>query len=215
MSGEVASVVGLVLLAQISPGPNSVVVMSLSLTRGFSTGLAGAAGIATGAFLFALIGALGLGAFVDGLDPEGRVLKLAGGSYLLGFGLLRLRRARAMRAEGTDDTPQEDAGDPRPLWGYGRGLTVVLSNPKAAVLWIAVTAALAGLELPRAHLVMFAAAMAVLALLVYGAHAWAFSRPALARAYDAHRGRIETWLGFGFALFGAGLLLAGLTGLEI
>ncbi|KAF0674937.1 LysE family translocator [Profundibacterium mesophilum] len=214
MSGEIASILGLVLLAQISPGPNSVVVMSLALTRGLRSGLAGAAGIATGAFAFALIGALGFGAFVEGLDPEGRLLKLAGGAYLLGFGLLRLRRS----SRAPEVSRPRDAMAPEPqgaAYGYKRGLAVVLSNPKAAVLWIAVTAALAGLELSPAWRVVFAAAMAAMALGVYGAHAWAFSRPALARAYEAHRGRVETLLGIGFVLFGAGLLFAGLTGLEI
>src|SRR4051794_1215715 len=77
----------------VTPGQDMILVMSRSLTRGATAGLATAAGVSLGLVGHTLLVTLGLGALLRASDWLFLLLKLVGAAYLLylGIGLLRAR----------------------------------------------------------------------------------------------------------------------------
>lgn len=206
---DILTLVGVVLLAQVSPGPNSFAVASVTLGSGRTSGLATSAGIATGALIWAAFFSLGVGTFIATSPSVVHALRLVGGFFLMAFGLRALWRARRIRDRA--------ATSPRvltPRRAYTAGLAVVMANPKAALLWVSVTALLASLGLGRLALIATGAAVAASGFVIYGAHALLFSTARAERVYGDRAPLIEfviglAFLGFGATLFAATLLGAG------
>ncbi|MEM1366199.1 MAG: LysE family transporter, partial [Pseudomonadota bacterium] len=154
---------GGVMLAQASPGPNLMAVASTGLAQGCSRALCVVAGIATGMFIWAAGAALGLGAFFTAYPVSLVVLKLLGGGYLLWLGI------KALRAFWRNE-PVSISASKRKLTHFGavrRGLAVILTNPKAALMWSAVATYLYGAGLSPVQVVAFGPMAAATALLIY------------------------------------------------
>ena len=196
-----------VILAQISPGPNLLATAAAAMGTCRRAGLLTAAGIATGVFIWAVLFSLGLGALLKSAPVALTALKLAGGLYLMWLGL------RALRASLT---PQNWAA-PRARTirrPFRTGLAVVLTNPKAAMMWIAVSIYLAGIGISGLAVLPVGLAVAASALLIYGAYAWIFSTGPVTGAYTRFFRWIEGAFGALFALIGARLALDGLRSLR-
>ncbi len=82
-----------IFLAQASPGPNMMAVSSIALGSGRKAGILTATGVATGVFVWAVLFAFGIGAFLNAFPETLTAMKLLGGSYLLYLGLKALRSA--------------------------------------------------------------------------------------------------------------------------
>lgn len=189
-------------LAQVAPGPNSVVTARSALAGGRRAGLLTAAGVASGVLLWALLFSLGLGVLLE--DRPGLLtgLELAGGVYLLFY---------AWHGWKTRDAGQEAGGPPaRRGPAYRTGLLVTMTNPKAAMLWVAISAYAAALGLSLGSLVMLGFGVAGSALAVYGGYALVFSTDRAMRAYRARAARVQGALSAAFAAIGAALLATGL-----
>lgn len=135
------SILGVFLLGAISPGPSFVIVSRIAVTAGRADGLMAALGMGVGGFLFAVIAVAGLSALLLQVEWLNIVLRLAGGAYLLWLGIRIWRGAQEPVEVG-------ELGGPRPatLWrSFLRGLLVQLSNPKTAIFYASMFAAL----LPR------------------------------------------------------------------
>lgn len=196
-----------VLAAQASPGPNLAAVASVGLARGRRPALFVVMGVTTGMLVWSLATALGLGALIEAFPASLKPLKLLGGGYLLFLGL------KAARATLHGGGPSAIAPDARPLSdgeAWRRGLLVLLTNPKAALMWAAVASFLFGQGLSALHVLAFGPLGALSGLVIYGAYALLFSTGVAMRAYA----RFARWLKGAFAVafgaIGASLLWSGL-----
>jgi threonine/homoserine/homoserine lactone efflux protein len=137
----VVAVAGAIALGAMSPGPSFVMVVRTAVARSRRDGLAAALGMGAGGAIFAALALLGLTAVIAGVAWLYLGLKVLGGAYLLYLGLRIWGGARQPldlgRAAG-----EGGAGAGR---SFLLGLTTQLSNPKTAIFYASVFAAL----LPR------------------------------------------------------------------
>ncbi|MEM8787490.1 MAG: LysE family translocator, partial [Pseudomonadota bacterium] len=203
---ELAPVAVGVLLAQASPGPNMMAVSAAALARGRLAAVATAAGIASGVFAWAMLFALGVGALLAAAPGLLITLKLLGGAYLTYLGLRALRAAWVGGATGTTGPVRRRA--------YLTGLLVVLTNPKAALMWVAVTAYVSSLQMSTLGFLGVGAAAAGSAFAIYGGYALLFSTGGAVRIYARAARGIEAGFGTVFAALGLRLVAGGLRDLR-
>ncbi|WP_299554041.1 LysE family translocator [uncultured Tateyamaria sp.] len=196
-----------VLAAQISPGPNLAAVASVGLAQGRHPALFVVAGISSGMLVWSAATALGLGALIEAVPLSLLVLKIAGGSYLLYLGIKAARTT--LRGNGpTTITPDAQMLDSRSAWR--RGLLVVLTNPKAALMWAAVASFLFGQGLSALHVLGFGPLGAFSGLVIYGTYALLFSTGVAMRGYVRFSIWVEGVFAAAFSAMGVSLLWSGL-----
>ena len=191
------------LLAIASPGPNMLAVMGTSMSVGRSSGIALAMGVATGSFTWALLTVFGLSAILSTYASALIAIKIFGGLYLLWLGYKSLKSAMARH----DIEAQELAGGRRsPIGYFKRGYIIQMTNPKAALAWIAIIS----LGLKQGAPLWVGAVIVLgtfgLSIAVHLVYAVAFSTPVMVRFYSRARRGIQGVLGAFFALSGLRLL---------
>ena len=195
-----------VFLAQVTPGPNMMAVSSVSLGSGRRAGVLTAAGVASGVFVWAVLFTLGVGAIFDAFPQTITAMKLVGGGYLLFLGLKALwtawRGAKAGRSGASMKTTGRRA--------YLTGFLVVLTNPKAALMWVAVSIFLASAGLTNAQFFIVGTLVSLSAMAIYGIYALVFSTGAVTRAYGRLVHGVEATFGIVFGVLGARLVTDGL-----
>lgn len=195
------------LLGISSPGPNVLAVIGTSMGVGRKSGIALALGVATGSFTWAMLTALGLSALLATYASAIIAIKIAGGCYLLWLAFKAFKSA----ASSHDIEARKLAGATRSPAGYAlRGYVIQMTNPKAALSWIAIIAL--GLQ-PGAPL--WVAAVIVigtftLSILIHVLYAIAFSTPIMVILYGKARRYIQATLGAFFAFAGFKLLTSKL-----
>ena len=121
------------LLLNITPGVDSLLIMTRSASQGWRAGSAAALGVGAGTVVHVLAGALGLSALLSASAAAFALLKYAGAAYLvyLGLGLLFKRQADSSAAITAPSAPLP----------YRRiflqGLTTNVLNPKVALFFLA------------------------------------------------------------------------------
>ncbi len=193
------------LLAIASPGPNIVAVIGTSMSVGRASGVALALGVASGSFTWALLTVVGLSALVAAYSSALMFIKIFGGLYLLWLAYKSFRAAAARN----DIEARELAGGRRTLLGYmSRGYVVQMTNPKAALAWIAIISL--GMQDGAPWWVGFAivGGTFLLSIAIHLLYAVAFSTPFMVRIYSGARRRIQAALGVFFALAGIKLLVS-------
>ncbi|MEM7709174.1 MAG: LysE family transporter [Pseudomonadota bacterium] len=194
---------GAFLLAIASPGPNVLAVIGTSMAVNRPSGMSLAMGVATGSFTWAVLTALGLSALLASYASALTVIKVAGGLYLLWLAYKAFRSA----ASAHNIDAAELAGGRRSAWGYARrGYIIQMTNPKAALAWIAIISL--GLA-PGAPLWVAAAIVGgtfALSVIVHLLYALAFSTPVMVGLYGRARRAIQATLGAFFGLAGLRLL---------
>ncbi|WP_299775921.1 LysE family translocator [uncultured Tateyamaria sp.] len=196
-----------VLATQISPGPNLAAVASVGLAQGRRPALFVVTGISSGMLVWSMATALGLGALIEIFPLSLLALKLLGGAYLLYLGL---RAARATLRGGATPTFTHDT---RPLndgQAWRRGILVLLTNPKAALMWAAVASFLFGQGMSAWHVLAFGPMGALSGLVIYGIYAWLFSTSLAMHGYTRFARWFEGVFAGAFGLMGASLLWAGM-----
>lgn len=191
------------LLAIASPGPNILAVIGTSMSVGRKSGMALAMGVAFGSFTWALLTVFGLSAFLATYASALIAIKIFGGLYLLWLAYKSFKSA----ASKHDIEAKELAGGKRTPFGYAkRGFIIQMTNPKAALAWIAIISL--GLQQGAPTWVGFAIILGTFALSV-GIHimyALAFSSAPMVRIYSKARRYIQGALGAFFAFAGIKLL---------
>lgn len=131
------------LLLNITPGPDSLLVINRSATQGWRAGLAAAFGIGSGIFVHIFAAALGLSAALAASATAFTLVKYAGAAYLvyIGIGLLRSKASKAatiatLTTFTTFTTPAAPARLPyRKI--YLQGFLTNALNPKVAMFFLA------------------------------------------------------------------------------
>lgn len=141
---SLAALLGALTIGVISPGPSFVLVARTAIAGSRSAGLAAAAGMGLGGVIFAVLGLLGLHAVLNTVPWLYLVLKVAGGAYLLYLGICMWRGARQRLV--IDETARPVAGTAGRYFLIALGAQ--LSNPKTAVVYGSIFAALLPRDLP-------------------------------------------------------------------
>jgi threonine/homoserine/homoserine lactone efflux protein len=189
------------LLVVASPGPAFLAVSRTAISRSRTAGITAAAGLATGALIWAVATMFGLDVLFARAPWLYDAMRLGGAAYLLYLGLGMLRSA--WRGERMKGGGVAHAGNRTFLWSLG----VQLSNPKAAVFFGSIFVALLPAAAP---LWVKCGALAILGVNefgFYGLVAVVLSAPRAQRLYgnakrflDALFGGFLTALGVKLAL---------------
>lgn len=135
-------ILGALAVGAASPGPSFVLVARTSVAVSRRAGLASALGMGVGGVIFAALALLGLQALLTQVGWLYALLKLAGGTYLawLAFRLWRGAGEPLTMAEPETTAPSGiSSGIGRP---FVFGLTTQLCNPKTAIVYGGIFAAL-------------------------------------------------------------------------
>jgi len=132
------AILGALLIGAVSPGPCFVLVSRIAITASRRNGLAAALGIGLGGALFGCLAVAGLTALLLKLQWLYIALKFIGGVYLL---ILGIRIFRGATAPLSIDTGGPVAAAPL-LRSFSTAFVTQISNPKAAVVYASVFAAL-------------------------------------------------------------------------
>lgn len=199
---EIGLVFGAFALGMFSPGPNILSVIATSISVSRKAGVALAMGISAGSFLWASMTAIGLTALITTYASVLTIIKVAGGLYLLWLAF------KAFRSAASATPPLDPSGlqDGKLKAFFLRGLTVQMTNPKAALTWIAIMSLGLAHSAPASTALIIVVGTTILSVVGHVAYAVAFSTKRVVALYvRAHRG-IDAALGVFFTVAGVKLL---------
>lgn len=196
-----------VIATQISPGPNLAAVAAVSLAQGRRTAMWIVAGISSGMLVWSLATALGLGALIEAFPQSLLILKFLGGGYLL---FLAVKAARATLKHGGQTTFSLEKTSLTNHQAWMRGVLVLLTNPKAALMWAAVASFLFGQGLSAWHVIGFGPLGALSGMVIYGGYAILFSSGWAMRGYARFSRGVDGIFAGAFGLMGGSLIWDGL-----
>jgi RhtB (resistance to homoserine/threonine) family protein len=199
------AILGALAIGAISPGPSFVLVVRTSIAQSRRDGLAAALGMGAGGVVFAALALLGLQALLMQAAWLYLALKVAGGAYLIYLGIRLWRGAGAPLTVGVDNSGIEAV----PGRSFLMGLITQLSNPKTAVVYASIFAALLPAQ-PPFWLILL---LPPLAFLVeagwYSVVALLFSSPRSRSAYLWSKRWIDRAAGAVLCALGVRLILEG------
>lgn len=195
------AIVGALSAGVVSPGPSFVMVARVAAAQSRRAGLFAALGMGLGGFLFATAALLGLQAVLLAVPAVYVGLKIVGGVYLAYLGWRIYGAARQPLAFQATGTPDEKG------WRYfWIGLSTQLSNPKTAIVYASVFAAL----LPPSFSAGFSAALLALVFAIesgwYTIVALVLSAPAPRATYIRGKKWLDRTAGTVMMLLGAKLV---------
>jgi threonine/homoserine/homoserine lactone efflux protein len=201
------SIVAAIAAGAASPGPSFVLVARIAVADRRASGMAAAFGMGLGGVIFASLALAGLIALLTQVEWLYLILRVAGGAYLLYLAW------RLWRGAGQPLAMAGAAGQPRGLRrAFMLGLVTQLSNPKTAVVYAGIFAAL----LPAAPPLWLALALPPLIFCVecgwYSIVATVFSAARPRAAYLRGKGWIDRLAGGVMGLLGLRLIAGSLRG---
>ncbi|MGR3468577.1 MAG: LysE family translocator [Shimia sp.] len=192
-----ATLVGVHLLAVVSPGPSFVVAVRVAVTRGAGAAAVLSLGFGVGAAFWAGAALLGLAALFAVAPILLTGFKIAGGLFLAFIGLMMWRHARA-------PLPQADATARPP---FLLGLFTALANPKIAVFFGAVFAGLLPVGLSTGDIALVLAAVAAVEAAWYMLVGMAFAAPRARAVYARAKVYVDRVFGGLLAAMGARIMV--------
>ena len=201
----VAGIIGALTIGAVSPGPSFILVARTAIAVSRRDGLAAALGMGAGGAAFAALALLGLHAALAQVPWLYAALKLAGGVYLVHLGF------RLWRAAGTPLAVA--AAGARAPGGLGRsfafGLATQLSNPKTALVYGGIFAALLPASVPGWTAAVLLPAVFAVEAGWYAVVAVAFSDSRPRAAYLGAKHWIDRTAGAVMGLLGVRLIAEG------
>ena len=171
---------GAFLVGISSPGPNVLAVMGTSMSAGRKPGIGLALGIAAGSFCWALLTVVGLSSLIGAYASALFLIKIVGGCYLLWLAFKALHSAASsydIEAKALSDTSYSFARF------AVRGFTIQMTNPKAALSWIAIISLGLAPDAPFWVGATIVVGTAVLSVVLHVLYAVAFSTPIMVSIY--------------------------------
>ncbi len=193
---------GTVTLTLMSPGPNILAVIGTAMGAGRKFGVALALGVASGTFLWSVIAVTGMTAIITAYASILIVIKIVGGLYLLWLGIKCLRSAFTKKTINTTDL----GASANVRTYYFRGLTVQMTNPKAALALTAIVSIGIQPTTPVMVSIILVAGISLLSLIAHLLYAYTFSTQPVVDAYLKCRRAIDAALGSFFCFAGFKLL---------
>ncbi|MBN9491074.1 MULTISPECIES: LysE family translocator [Pannonibacter] len=199
---EIGLAFGAFALGMFSPGPNILSVVGTSMAISRKAGVALALGISAGSLLWASMTAIGLTALIAAYASVLTAIKIVGGLYLFWLAFKAFRSAASTRP--IIDPAGLAASSLRTY--FLRGLTVQMTNPKAALTWIAIMSLGLAHSAPASTALVIVVGTTILSVVGHIAYAVAFSTKRVVTAYDRARRWIDAGLGVFFTFAGIKLL---------
>jgi threonine/homoserine/homoserine lactone efflux protein len=200
---QLALLAALWLVVVISPGPNFLAAVSAATTGSRRTGVRTALGFALGDAIWATSSLLGLAVLLDRYRWLTDLVRYGGAAVLVLLGARALLHARRAAAPAG---PAADRGRPADRRRLGSplltGLLVDLGNPKAAVFFTSLFAALLPAGVPVWVGVVAVAEVAAIPAVWYSAVAWTFSADRVRTAYRRVRRSVDAVTGGLFVALG-------------
>lgn len=211
--GELAAAWTVFGLNVLSPGPNVLNTMAVSIAFGRAHGFAAAAAVALGVFWWSALALVGAAALFAAWPGAQAALSVLGGGLLLWFGARYLRRALAMARGGgptsaTSETPALARGAV-----FRQALAIQMANPKAMTTWLVLLALFPVAEAGPGPTLALAVGAVAVALIGHLGYAVIFSTRTAERAYARAAPLIIGGVGVFFISLGAGLLWEAWLGL--
>lgn len=175
----------------VSIGPNILAIIGTSMERGRRDGVRLALGVGTGSGIWATLTVAGLTALITAYASVVTVLKIFGAAYLLWLAFKAFKSAATVDAEMK---PKAARGQKL----YVQGLAIQMTNPKAALHWIAIVGLGLGPDAPLWAGLTLIAATTALSLLGHLAYAITFSTRPVVAFYQRFRRWIDGTLGLFF-----------------
>lgn len=166
-------------IGAMSPGPSFVLVSRISIADSRLHGLAAAIGMGLGGAFFAILALAGLVALLQQVEWLYLALKCAGGLYLVYLGVAIWRGAREPISVASPD----GRGTLAVSRAVVLGLFTQISNPKTAVVYASIFAALMPQDPPLALMIALPFVIFVVEAGWYAVVALAFAAPRSQRAY--------------------------------
>lgn len=177
----------------ISIGPNILAIIGTSMDRGRSHGVKLALGVGTGSGIWATLTVTGLTALVTAYAGAITILKIFGVVYLLWLAF------KAFKSAATHDVAMaSNSAKSRNL--YLHGLAIQMTNPKAALHWVAIVGIGLGAEAPLWVGLTLIASTTMLSILGHLAYALTFSTQPVVTFYRRARRWIDGALGVFFTV---------------
>jgi len=149
LSSMVFSVIGIHLLAVMSPGPDFIVSVRNSLTYSRKTGMWTGVGFGLGIGVHVVYSIFGLGLIISKSIVIYSVIKYLGAAYLIYIGIMSLRSKS--NGIGVDETTQKE--DISPLKAVRIGFLTNVLNPKATLFFLSLFTIVVGPDVPTQTLV--------------------------------------------------------------
>ena len=199
-------ILGAALLAVASPGPATLAIAGTSMQQGRAPGLALAAGITTGSFIWSISAAFGLSAVMQANAWLFEVVRYFGAGYLM---YLAYRSAKSALQSGTP--VPVSVKTPALRAAYGRGVAIHLTNPKAILFFGSLYAIGLPADATTADLVIVILAIGLQSSIIFHGYALMFSNAALTNGYLRLRRPLEAMFAAAFATASWRILTAKLT----
>jgi len=194
MSPEFSSLLlalGIFSVGFISIGPNILAIIGTSMERGRKDGTRLALGVGTGSAIWATLTVSGLTALITAYAGVVILLKIFGATYLLWLAY------KAFRSASTSDAIKKPkAAEGKNL--FFQGLAIQMTNPKAALQWIAIVGLGLGTDAPLWVGLPLIVSATALSILVHVVYAITFSTQPVILFYQRSRRWIEGALGLFF-----------------
>ena len=200
------AIAGALAIGAMSPGPSFVLVSRIAVTASRPNGLAAALGMGVGGATFGVLALAGLSALLQQVEWLHLSLKILGGAYLIYLAIRIWRSATTPLVVG-----ELGAGQKRPAArSFWIGLATQLSNPKTAIYYASIFAAL--LPAKPAEWLLFALPPTIFLIETswYAVVALAFSSSGPRTAYLRFKAWVDRIAGAVLGALGARLLLDGL-----
>lgn len=201
---SIFSILCVLFIAVISPGPRFLLVAQMSISTGRSDGVAAAMGIGVGAVVFAALVLVGLHAMLTGVPFLYAVLKICGGIYLLHLAMRSWSgAARPLFLVHAAIRPKSNRRH-----AFFLALGAMLNNPKAMMQYGAVFAALLPHKVSIAQSAILATSIFMLEAGWCLVVALVLSSAVPCNAYLKSRSAIDRIAGIVMALLGIKLIVA-------
>jgi len=181
--------IGIFSVGFVSIGPNILAIIGTSMERGRRRGAALALGVGTGSGIWATLTITGLTTLVTAYAGVLTLLKIFGALYLLWLAY------NAFRSAATPDAEAVARGNL-----YLRGLTIQMTNPKAALHWIAIVGIGLGGDASLWIGMALVISTTILSIVGHLAYAVTFSTRPVVAFYRRARRWIDGCLGLFFTL---------------
>jgi threonine/homoserine/homoserine lactone efflux protein len=198
---SLAAVLGALAIGVVSPGPSFLMVARTAVARSRAEGVAAALGMGVGGTVFCVLALAGLTALIAAAPVAYLVFRICGALYLIFLGWKIWQGA----GEPLRDAAPLSANESK-SGAFVRGLLTQLSNPKTAVVYGSVFAALLPPHLPLAAMVVLPVIVFFLESTWYVIVAVALSAARPRATYLRAKAAIDRTAGSIMALLGAKLL---------
>lgn len=193
-------------LAWLSPGPNTLAMISASISKGRKAGFATALGSSTGGMVWASLTVMGAATLFDLFPNAVFLLRIVGAAYLIWIGLKALQSAWRGQGSNFEVSQVDNSG-----WvAFRTGFFVIMTNPKAVMFFGSVFTAFIPTDAPIWMLVVIVIFSQATAFGLHCVTVLVFSSQIVLRKFQLARRKVTATVGTLYCGLGVGVAVDAL-----